>query len=69
MGLPVAAFPVPGPLDIIGGTKIDVLDWDLKKSIKKALKVDKKDCINLAQKYTWENCAKIFTKQMYINQK
>lgn len=59
-GLPIAAYKVPGPIDITGGTEIDTLDDDLKTSALKALKIDKQKCRKLAKQYTWEECAKIF---------
>ena len=40
-GVPVAAYPVTGPLDILKNTKADCLDWDLKESMKKALNIKK----------------------------
>ena len=52
-GTPVAAYPVPGPKDILGGTNIDTLDHDLKASALKALKVSRQDCIEFAKKYSW----------------
>jgi len=59
-GTPVAAYPVPGPKDILGGTKIDTLDNDLKASALKALKISRQDCLEFAKKYSWEETAKIF---------
>ena len=59
-GLPIAGFKVPGPIDITGGTEVDALDNDLKTSALKALKINREKCKALAQKYTWQECAKIF---------
>ena len=59
-GTPVAAYPVPGPLDILGGTEIDTLDEDLKTSALKALKISREDCLKFAKKYSWEETARIF---------
>ena len=59
-GTPVAAYPVPGPKDILGGTKIDTLDEDLKASALKALKVSRQDCLEFSKKYSWEETARIF---------
>jgi glycosyltransferase involved in cell wall biosynthesis len=66
-GIPVAAYPVTGPLDILQNTKVDCLDLDLKTSMIKALKIKKKDCKDVAKKYTWENCAKIFMETAIVN--
>ncbi len=66
-GVPVAAYPVTGPLDILQNTKVDCLDLDLKTSILKALKIKKEDCKEVAKQYTWENCAKIFMQTASVN--
>ena len=41
-GLPVAAYPVTGPIDVVGGSKAGVLDEDLGKAAKAALKISRK---------------------------
>ena len=66
-GTPVAAYPVPGPKDILGGTNIDTLDYDLKASALKALKVSRQDCLDFAKKYSWEETAKIFFENISPN--
>lgn len=66
-GIPVAAYPVTGPLDILQNTKVDCLDWDLKESMKKALKINKEECKEIAKLYTWQNCAKIFLQTASLN--
>ena len=66
-GTPVAAYPVPGPKDILGGTNIDTLDNDLKTSALKALKVSRQDCLDFAKKYSWEETAKIFFENISPN--
>ena len=54
-GTPVAAYPVPGPKDILGGTNIDTLDNDLKASALKALKVNREDCLEFAKNIAGRN--------------
>jgi len=66
-GVPVAAYPVTGPKCILQNTKVDCLDWNLKESMKKALKIKKEDCKDIARNYTWENCAKIFLQTASVN--
>ena len=66
-GTPVAAYPVPGPIDIFEGSKINCLDDDLKVSAQKALKVDRNDCLEFAKKFTWEETAKIFFNNISPN--
>jgi glycosyltransferase involved in cell wall biosynthesis len=66
-GLPIAGYPVPGPKDILDGTEINVLDWDLKSSALKALKINREKCKEISKKYTWEECAKIFLNNACLN--
>jgi glycosyltransferase involved in cell wall biosynthesis len=59
-GLPVAAYPVPGPIDIIADTGAGVLSEDLAEAARQALKVPRLTCRALAQQYSWENCTQQF---------
>jgi glycosyltransferase involved in cell wall biosynthesis len=43
-GLPVAALPVPGPLDVIGDSGTGVLDWDLRAAALRALAIPREMC-------------------------
>ena len=69
MGVPIAAYPVPGPIDIIKDKKIFTLNKDLLTSCKRAQNIKKIDCINAVKDYTWENCAAIFLKNIFVNKK
>jgi glycosyltransferase involved in cell wall biosynthesis len=59
-GLPVAAFPVTGPLDVIGGTGVGVLDEDLRKAALACLEISPEACRAEALNYTWERSARQF---------
>lgn len=59
-GCPVAAFPVNGPLDVVGESGAGVLDWDLKKAALAALRIERNIPLQHASTYTWENCAEQF---------
>lgn len=60
-GLPVAAYPVTGPLDIITNDRLGALDDDLGKAVARALETaDPKDCVAEGRLYTWENCTRQF---------
>jgi glycosyltransferase involved in cell wall biosynthesis len=63
-GLPVAAYPVTGPIDILGGTKAGVLDEDLRKAALHALKLKRKAARDLALEHSWEVCAKMFLSEV-----
>jgi glycosyltransferase involved in cell wall biosynthesis len=53
-GVPVAAFPVPGPLDVIEEGVTGVLHKDLSVAIGGALKLDRRVCAERASVCTWE---------------
>jgi glycosyltransferase involved in cell wall biosynthesis len=59
-GVPVAAFPVTGPLDVIISDKVGKLDDNLKKAVTDALQLDARDCRNHALNYSWEKCTEQF---------
>jgi len=63
-GLPVAAFPVTGPRDVIGAEPVGVLDEDLRTACLKALKIAPQVCLEFAAKHTWEASARAFVDQM-----
>jgi glycosyltransferase involved in cell wall biosynthesis len=54
-GLPVAAYPVMGPLDVLGGTRAGVLSEDLRVAALAALAVDREQCLQLARTYDWHS--------------
>ncbi len=59
-GVPIAAFPVPGPLDVVGDSGAGVLDEDLRKASLEALKIPPEKALEHAAKFTWGECARIF---------
>lgn len=59
-GVPVAAYPVPGPLDVVGHDGPGVLDDDLGRAALAARAVDPAACRAHAMTYSWEACARIF---------
>ncbi|WP_346432934.1 glycosyltransferase [Breoghania sp.] len=59
-GVPVAAFPVTGSLDILGGTGAGVLDEDLGQAALKALGIDRTRCGEVALEYTLAKAARQF---------
>jgi glycosyltransferase involved in cell wall biosynthesis len=64
-GLPVAAFPSTGPVDIITDDKLGKCDWDLGYAVQCALKSgDRETCIAESQKYTWEHCTRQFLNNL-----
>ncbi|MBB4167800.1 glycosyltransferase involved in cell wall biosynthesis [Rhizobium sp. BK538] len=54
-GVPVAAYPVTGPLDIIGeDNEVGALDNDLRTACLAALSASREKARELAQQYSWE---------------
>ena len=52
-GVPVAAFPVPGPVDVIEPGVTGVLDADLATAIAGALRLSRAVCAARARAFTW----------------
>jgi glycosyltransferase involved in cell wall biosynthesis len=63
-GLPVAAFPVAGPRDVIGTAPVGVLSEDLRAASLKALEIPRQSCVAFAAEHTWEACARAFVDEM-----
>ncbi len=59
-GVPVAAYPVTGPIDVITNPKAGILDENLQAAVEKALTLSAKDCRNFALTYSWGSCAQLF---------
>ncbi len=59
-GLPVAAYPVAGPRDVIGTTPVGVLDDDLRAACLSALEILPPACVEFAAGYSWEASAQVF---------
>lgn len=57
-GVPVAAFPAQGPLDVVGTAPVGVLDRDLGRAVRGALMLDPAECRRHALKFTWQACAR-----------
>ena len=52
-GLPVAAYPVQGPVDIIVNGETGYVDDDLRQAALKALSVDRHKCREYAANFSW----------------
>ena len=59
-GVPVAAFPVTGPKDVVGDNPIGVLNEDLAQACMKALSLPRDVCRKFALECSWENSARQF---------
>ncbi len=75
-GTPVAAYPVQGPIDVLGPdgkgpfedwtTPIAALSNNLNEAITQALAVDRVACAEFAKNYCWSTVSKQFLKALNI---
>ena len=63
LGTPVAAYLVPGPIDILT-TTTGVMNDDLKIAIDNALLLDRNTVQKESKKWTWEECWNIFKRNL-----
>ena len=56
-GLPIAAFPVTGPIDVVQQGQTGYVYKDLRQAALDALKLDKAPCIAFAARNSWARCA------------
>ena len=72
-GVPVAAYPVQGPKDIVGDSPVAALDEDLGKACLEAMKLKKNPAehANLsargfALEHSWRACTKQFLSNLAL---
>jgi glycosyltransferase involved in cell wall biosynthesis len=63
-GVPVAGFPVTGPLDVLGEAPVGALDEDLRRACLRALSVSRTSCRAHAERYSWAACARQFISNL-----
>ncbi len=65
-GLPVAAYPVTGPIDVVQEGVTGCMNHDLRQACLDAAKLNPQDCRDYALQNSWQRCAEIaldtFTK-------
>ncbi|HLO77266.1 MAG TPA: glycosyltransferase family 1 protein [Magnetospirillum sp.] len=59
-GLPVAAYPVAGPLDVIDDPQVGILHEDLGQAARMALSLSHDHCRAFAARYSWQGSARQF---------
>jgi 1,2-diacylglycerol 3-alpha-glucosyltransferase/glucuronosyltransferase len=59
-GVPIAAFPVTGPKDVVAGNPIGVLNQDLRQACLDALQVSRSACREFALGRSWDISARQF---------
>lgn len=67
-GTPVAAYPVTGPIDVIGTAPVGVLDDDLAKAAHAALSLSREACRTYALGFSWAASADAFLANLPVVQ-
>jgi glycosyltransferase involved in cell wall biosynthesis len=64
-GLPVAAYPVTGPLDVIGDSKGGAMHEDLRIACLRALELRREDAAAHARKFSWRAATEQFLRNLH----
>jgi len=65
-GVPVAAYPVTGPLDVINGSGAGVLNENLSLAVQQALAISPAHCRAFALQFSWQRVAEIFLNHLTL---
>lgn len=65
-GLPVAAYPVTGPVDVVRQGVTGVLDEDLRAACLAALELDRSACVDHARSQSWERCGEMLLENLAV---
>lgn len=65
-GVPVAAYPVTGPLDVINGSGAGVLNEDLALAVQQALAIPPDRCRAFALQFSWRHVAELFLQHLAV---
>jgi glycosyltransferase involved in cell wall biosynthesis len=63
-GVPVAAYPVTGPIDVIEDGVTGALDEDLGRAAQRALSIDPRRCREHALRFGWDASAREFESNL-----
>ena len=63
-GVPVAAFPVTGPVDVLTQGVTGILDEDLRTAALAALELDRGQCRAEALEHTWKESSRQFSANL-----
>ena len=63
-GVPVAAFPVTGPIDVVQDGVTGALDTDLARAALRALRIDPQACRQRALQSSWDTCTHEFESNL-----
>ncbi len=65
-GTPVAAYPVLGPKDVVGGAPVAVLDDDLGRACQGALSIPRQAARDFALANSWRSCTEQFLSNLAV---
>ncbi|TPW18517.1 MAG: group 1 glycosyl transferase [Halothiobacillaceae bacterium] len=68
-GVPVAAFPVTGPIDVVRNGETGILNHDLGQAVHAALQLDGKLCRDYALAHSWKQATECFAAHLVDNRK
>ena len=63
-GVPVAAFPVQGPLDVVGDSGAGILLEDLANAVRACADVDRSKCRARALEFSWHRSVEQFERNL-----
>jgi glycosyltransferase involved in cell wall biosynthesis len=63
-GTPVAAYPVPGPRDIVDPGLTGFLNDNLELAVEQCMTLDRGDIETASQQWTWAECWRIFEENL-----
>jgi glycosyltransferase involved in cell wall biosynthesis len=64
-GLPVAAYPVTGPIDVIEDPRAGSLDEDLRTACMNALRLRREDVAEYARRFSWAAATEQFLSHLH----
>jgi glycosyltransferase involved in cell wall biosynthesis len=65
-GVPVAAFPVTGPIDVLGNSGVGVMSQDLRQAALECLEIDRNKCRAYAETFSWAASSAQFIDHMEL---
>lgn len=65
-GTPVAAYPVSGPLDVVGTAKVGALAENLRDAALQSLAIARDSCRRFAEANSWRTSAEQFTSNLAL---
>lgn len=63
-GTPVAAYPVTGPVDVLGGGHAGAMNEDLREACLEALKIDRATAREWAERFSWRAASEQFASHL-----